>query len=450
MSTRLGTARRRARSRLALVPAALTLLLAFPGLAAAAELELASVNGKGESLDRRSGLTDVSVDGRFAAFTIDLGLQPGCCAPEADVWVYDRRKGRGERVSGGPRDTRWHFDASLSGDGRYVAFVSDSDALVKRKTDAGKRIGRNNLDVFVYDRKRDRTQLISRDRGRGSDRRNISPVISADGRYVAFVSNSDDLGTGDQGLDGNRTHYVYVFDRKRKRTELVSKGPAGQLPDRDAWEPAISADGRYIAYYSLARNIADEHEKARYDVYRYDRETETTQLVSVNAAGGGPGGGSSRNPDISADGSRISFQSAAGDLVATDPNGLDDVFVRDLVAGTTELVSAPEGGAAGSDGPSETVSTISADGRFVGFTSEATNLAPTAVTGEGTQVYRRDMELGATALVSSSAAGEPADRSATDPAISGDGRLFAFSSPAGNLVRQETRRRAIFLADLGP
>lgn len=430
--------------RSVLATAAVLALFVPAGSVAADGIELASVNGKGESLDRRSGLTDVSANGRFVSFTIDLGLQPGCCASEGDVWVYDRRKGKGERISGGPRDTDWNFDGSISGDGRYVAFVSDSDDLVKRKTDGGKR-PQSNLDIFVYDRRRDRTQLVSRDRGRRSDRRNISPVISADGRYVAFVSNSDNLGTGDRAIKSSRRHYVFVFDRKTKRTELVSKGSDGELPDSDAWEPAISADGRYVTYYSKARNLAGEHPKARYDVYRHDRETGTTELVSLDATGTGPGDGSSTNPDISADGSRISFQSVAGDLVAGDANGFADIFVRDLESGTTELVSVGEEGA---DGPAARVSSISADGGHVAFASALS--AEAGADDEDTQVFRRDLELGATVRASSSAAAEPADRPASDAAISGDGRFLAFSSPARNLVRAETRRRAIYLADLGP
>ncbi len=422
---------------------AAALLLATAGAAAAAEL--ASVNGRGKPLDRRTGLAAVSGNGRYVSFTVDLGLQPNDTLPEADVWLYDSRRGRAARISGRPRDHSLQFDSELNRNGRYVAFVSTSEQLVKERTDGpGKRAG-GREDVFVYDRKRDRTELISHDAARRGNRRCLSPSISANGRFVAFVSNSDDLGTGDRGLRHSKRYQVFVYDRKRDRTELVSRAAGGAVADQSAWEPSISANGRYVAYYSKARNLAPPATEGHYDVFRYDRKAGATELVSVTAAGTA-GNGASHDPSISADGGRIAFTSSATDLTAADGNGgIADVFVRDLGTGATELVSGPALGAADS---SAGEATISGDGLRVGFSSAASNLVPglTAATG---QIYVRDLAAPGPVLISRAADGAAGDRRSEGPWLSTGGDSIAFATRATNLSREHGKRDHVLLARLG-
>lgn len=429
--------------------AVLAALVAMPAISGAAGsgTELASVNGKGKPLDRRAGLTTISGNGRFTAFTIDLGLQPHDTLPEADIWMYDAKRGKGERISGDARNDDDNFDASVSGDGRYTAFVSDSEDLVNKRTDGG-ALNSRNYDIFVYDRKRERTEWVSLDPGNGG-RQALSPSISADGRYVAFASNSNNLPVRED-LGGGKDYRVFVFDRETGKTKLVSRSDEGDVPDKSAWEPSISANGRYVSYYSLARNLAGGQADHNYDVFRYDSKTKDTVLVSVAASGTTAGNKASLSPAISGDGNRIAFVSAASDLVAADGNGhIDDVFVRDLDAGTTTLVSLPTPVVpAGADGDSGTPS-ISSNGRFVAFPSEAANLL--AGDGNGkSDVFRRSLVGGVTELVSSATGGGPGNDESIDPAISGDGRVVAFASDADDLTAKDGKNTDVFVRTFAP
>ena len=442
--------RRRRGLRVTAGVAVLAGLVALPAISGAAGngTELASVNGKGKPLDRRAGLTTISGNGRFTAFTIDLGLQPHDTLPEADVWMYDAKRGKGERISGDARNTDDNFDASVSGDGRYTAFVSDSEDLVNKRTDGG-ALNSRNYDIFVYDRKRERTEWVSLDPGNGG-RQALSPSISADGRYVAFASNSNNLPVRED-LGSGKDYRVFVFDRETGKTKLVSRSDEGDVPDESAWEPSISADGRYIAYYSLARNLAGGQTDHNDDVFRYDTETRNTKLISVDSGGADAGNQDSDSPSISGGGARIAFTSEASDLVAADGNGhTRDVFVRDLTTATTSLVSVPSPTVpTGADGDSG-VPSISGNGRFVAFPSEATNL----VTGDDngkSDVFRRSLPAATTELVSVAAVGgRPGNGGSVDPAISGNGRVVAFASDAETLTPDHGRRTDVFVHTFAP
>ncbi len=426
----------------------LAALVAVPVLAHAAGsgTELASVNGKGKPLDRRAGLTTISGNGRYTAFTIDLGLQPHDTLPESDIWMYDAKRGKGERISGDIRNRDDNFDASVSRNGRYTAFNSDSDSLVDEKTDNG-HVQVNN-DIFVYDRKKDRTEWVSRDAGKGG-RQDLSPEISADGRYVAFVSNSTNLPVREDLGDG-KDYRVFVYDRKTAKTKLVSRSDDDQVPDRSAWEPSVSADGRYIAYYSLAHNLAGGQADHNYDVFRYDTKTKDTYLIGVDGDGTIGGNADSKSPSISADGNRIAFVSRADDFVGSDGNGhIADVFVRDINAAWIALVSRPTSAPLGiADGDSGAPS-ISGNGRFVAFPSEATNL----VAGDGngaSDVFRSTVPAATTDLVSTAIGGGPGNDDSLDPAISDDGRVVAFASDADDLSADDGKRTDVFVHTFTP
>ena len=427
----------------AVASAAGTSALAAPG-----DAELASVNAKGEPLNRDSGLTAISADGRYTTFTIRLGLQPGDTVPEADGWMYDARRGRGERISGSARNTDGHYDSAVSGDGRFTAFVSDSTDLVKQRTDGG-ALSDHRHDVFVYDRERGKTTWVSRDAGKGG-RAALSPAISDDGRFVAFASSSTNYDVP-QDLGSGKDYRIFVYDRKRKKTELASVSDENEVPDQSAWEPSISGGGRHVTYYSKATNLAGGQDERKYDVFRFDLRTEETTLVSVPLAGPGARGGSYQ-PDISADGNLVAFSSLASDLVPADPNGSQqDIFVRDIAAGTTRLVTLPEpADPAGADNYSDFPS-ISADGRYVAFHSAASNLAAGDTNGE-LDVFRTDLLDGTTELVSMSieAPGRSANADSTDAALSADGQTIAFVSKANDVGPEDGRRTDVFVRKLGP
>ena len=424
-------------SRIAVVATVAAVAAVTVAVAANDDTELASVNGKGKPLDRRAGLPSISADGRYVGFTIDIGrLSPGTTEPETDVWVYDSRSQDAERVSGSPKDRSSSFDGSISADGRYVAFTSTSERLVSASTDT-RFSGRP--DIFVYDRKREKTELISQDAGKGG-RDSISPAISADGRYVAFSSNSENLVDGP--VIGSKTYFIHVYDRQ---TDKIEQLPSG-------FEPSISADGDLVAFYSSGgftdeipkRHAQTRNHLSRTEAYVYDRSSKEIELVSI-AADGTLASAGSTEPDISADGTRVAFSSAASDLVAGDSNEKSDVFVRDLETGTTELVSAAPGGAAGNE--KSYSAAISPDGSAVAFVSAATDLVTGDTNGEEDVFVRR---LGTDVTVIASDAGQAvADGLSYDPALSSDGRFVAFESEAKNLTEDDGEKADVFLRDLG-
>ena len=238
------------------------------------------------------------------------------------------------------------------------------------------------------------------------------PSISADGSVVAF--------TYRQTSDPASPQSVVVWDRKSGTTAWVSQ----PVDAHDAsHQPAVSGDGRYVAYSSTAPRIIPGYQSKYADVYRFDRQTGATVLVSVSATAG-PVVGDSTMPSISGDGSLVAFASTGGRSLTGQAYGEGtQVFLRDVNAGTTQLVSiGPDGQAP--QGPSGQPS-ISDDGTFVAFASSAANF----LGGQGTgisEVYRRDLGAGLTVAVSVLDDGSPVTSPSAQPRISRDGRMVAY------------------------
>jgi Tol biopolymer transport system component len=310
---------------------------------------------------------------------------------------------------------------AISADGRYVAFVSDSPGQVE-----GDRHG--SADVFVRDTVDASTVLVSRSRsGEPAGGYSVQPSISGDGQVVAFTSSAVDL----VDADSNETLDVFVHDLRTGRVELVSRGSQGELGDRDSFSPSISADGRYVAFSSRATTFdARDHNDAP-DIFRHDRLTRRTILVSVSSAGQ-VGDGASVQPSISADGQVIAFTSLASNLDDGDGNAEADVFVRDEGASTTELVSRGLDGRAAGGASSEPA--LSADGRVVAFTSAADDIVPDDK-NDCDDVFVRSLEDGAVRAVSVAPDGRPAAGHSHGGSISADGRRVAFLSDAEDLTQ---------------
>jgi Tol biopolymer transport system component len=329
---------------------------------------------------------------------------------------------------------------SISADGRYVAFYSPASNLVSGDTNG-------SVDIFVRDRQTGTTELVSVSssgvQGNGSS---YSPSISADGRYVAFYSLASNLVTADTNLYED----VFVRDRQAGTTERVSVSSAGAQGNSSSYTPSISADGRYVAFRSYATNLVSGNVNGYSDIFVRDRQTGTTTRVSV-ANAGYEGNNDSSSPSISADGRYVAFASLASNLVsgAGDTNGVEDIFVRDRQTGTTERVSVSSAGTQG-NGASSSPS-ISADGRYVAFYSLASNLVSGDTNGTF-DIFVRDRQTGTTELVSVSSSGVQGNSASSSPSISADGRYVAFYSPASNLVSGDTNGSAdIFVrAELGP
>jgi Tol biopolymer transport system component len=270
------------------------------------------------------------------------------------------------------------------------------------------------------------------------------PALSASGRFVAFYSSATDLVSGDT----NGQPDVFVRDLKTGKTKRVSVDSSGaQALGGASYNPSISADGRFVAFDSGA-NLVGGDSNGQTDVFVRDLEKHTTKRVSVDSSGVQALGGGSYRPSISADGRFIAFSSDATNLVGGDSNGLTDVFVRDLKTGKTKRVSVNSSGAQALGGGSYSPS-ISADGHLVAFYSDATNL----VGGDSnalTDVFVRDLAKHKTKRINVNSSGAQALGNASyNPSISADGRFVTFQSYANNLVPDDTNAVGdIFLRDL--
>ncbi|OLE97519.1 MAG: hypothetical protein AUG75_07280, partial [Cyanobacteria bacterium 13_1_20CM_4_61_6] len=255
-------------------------------------------------------------------------------------------------------------------------------------------------------------------------------MISADGRFVLFLSSANNLVTNDASGP-----FIDVFLRNRTNgtTTLASVNLTGTGGGNgNSIFPSASADGRYVAFESEANNLVLNDNNNVSDVFVRDLLTGTTALVSVNSAGSG-GNGASTSPVISADGRYVAFVSAASDLVGNDTNGVSDVFVRDLRTGTTALVSVSAGGATSGNGSSDSPA-MTPDGRWIAFASKATNLVPGVTNNQG-EIYARDLSSGTTIWVSTNTLSimlgvnsQNHPITSYNPAISEDGKYVAFKS----------------------
>ncbi|MGH8879055.1 MAG: hypothetical protein ACRD0P_17230, partial [Stackebrandtia sp.] len=217
------------------------------------------------------------------------------------------------------------------------------------------------------------TRVSVASNGRQANRVSMGPAISAGGRYVAFTTASANLVPGDTNGEDD----VFVRDRRTGATTRVSVASDGsQGNDRSGFPgPALSADGRYVAFDSYANNLVPSDTNGTLDVFMHDRQTRATSRVSV-ASDGSQASSFSGGPAVSADGRYVAFISLSENLVSGDTNGTTDVFVHDRRTGATSRVSVTSQGSQVNNGSNAFELAISADGRFVAFTSLASRLVP--------------------------------------------------------------------------
>ena len=327
--------------------------------------------------------------------------------------------------SGGAEGDGGSYGPSTSADGRFTAFVSNASNLV-----AGDTNGR--CDTFVRDARSGSTERVSlrSDGGQSADGfQCASPAISGDGRFVAFGSDAADLVAG----DANGFLDVFVRDRAAGTTRRVSVATDGSESDSNSFDPAISADGRVVAFFSGASNLVPGRSVSDAGVYAHDLDSGATEWLSVPLDGGSVQTGPSFRPSVSADGRFVAFASASDELVAGDTNLSEDAFVRDRELDTTTRVSVrSDGGQIEEPRRRADDTAISADGRSVVFTSDARDLVP-GVAGSVLQVFVHDRASATTSVASVNAAGAPGyGDDSYGPSISGDGRLVAFHTGASN------------------
>ncbi|MGH8936365.1 MAG: hypothetical protein ACRDXD_08925 [Acidimicrobiia bacterium] len=337
--------------------------------------------------------------------------------------------------SSGGQANNFSFNPVLSPDGRYVAFGSHASNLVPDDTNGVP-------DVFVHDRATGETSRVSvSSAGEQADHWSTSPSISSDGRYLAFESLASNLVPGDIGRD------VFVHDRATGETTRVSVSSAGEQGNDESHSPSISADGRYVVFWSWASNLVEGDTNGFGDVFLHDRSTGETTRVSVSSAGA-EGNQESRNwrPSISDDGRYVLFESDASNLVGGDTNDRTDVFLHDHSTAETTRVSVSSSGEE-ADNFSGAAS-ISADGLHVVFGSAATNLVDGDTNGTR-DVFLHGVATGTTSRVSVGTRGEEGNDISFQAAISADGNFVAFASLATNLVSGDGNGAIdVFLRDL--
>jgi Tol biopolymer transport system component len=345
-----------------------------------------------QGLGFEAGAPSLSADGRFLAFASedpalsddDLNNSTtlaGDTFPVRDIFVYDRASGAISLVSrrSGPGGAAANSDSnlpSISADGRYVAFGTSATNFLH-----GIYGG-----VYVRDLRTGKTVLAGRaDGARGEPLHGASsPSVSAHGRWIAFVTS---------GPRGRRpaTPEIAVRNLRTERTVFASRanGGHGSLATDDCAQPAMAANGRYVAFASKATNLSPIDRDSVEDVFVRDLKTNRTVLVSRAGRHGAAGDGDSANPSISANGRYVAFESYASNLGPGDNGTVPDVFVRDLRSGRVFPASRADGGGAASNAPSANPA-ISANGRYVAFESRGSNLSP-ADTLHLTSVFRSQL-----------------------------------------------------------
>ncbi|MCI5064768.1 hypothetical protein MRY87_03470 [bacterium] len=269
-------------------------------------------------------------------------------------------------------------------------------------------------------------------------------VLSDTGRYVLFESTAEDLVTGDD----NGASDIFLADREADEGEQITRISVNQNggdPDGASQNGSLSGDGRYVVFQSAATDLVLNDNNEKIDIFLYDRDEETTTRISVTDGGDG-GNGDSTDPVIARDGSAVVFQSTATDLVANDDNEASDIFLYTLADESLVRISVDSDGLEG-DGDSFSPS-ISGDGTAVVFQSGAGNLVADD-TDEFSDIFLHDVDAGTTSILSLDRNGTSADGASSAPFISDDGTLVAFVSSATDLVLDDTNEQPdIFLRDI--
>ncbi len=376
--------------------------------------------------DGTSNVPSISADGRFVAFdSTATNLVRADRNGFDDVFVHFRSSGKTTRVSvaSDGAESNQNSGTSLSADGRCVAFSSIATNLVRRDTN-------RSDDIFIHTLSTGKTTRVSvASDGTQANAASFSPSLSANGRFISFVSRATNLVPHDT----NRVQDIFVRDRSTGTTSRVSVASDGTQAKAPSFVPSISADGRFVAFSSRATTLVRGDTNGSFDIFVHDRSTGKTTRVSV-ATDGTQANDDSVFSSISADGRFVAFSSHAKNLIPSDTNGSEDIFVNDRLTGKTIRVSVASDGMQGNDGSG--APSISANGQFVAFNSDASNLVPGDTNSTGDVfVYR---STGTTIRVSVATDATQANGESRFPSISADGRFVAFISNASNLVQQDT------------
>lgn len=418
--------------------------------------ERVSVSSAGGQGDQRSLIPHLSSDGCTVAFKSDATNLAGPDHNQAtDVLVRDRRGDTTARVSvdaNGLEANELSFPPVLSDDGDLVAFASLAGNLIPGDANG-------QADVFVKNRgdgsiARVTVSYIDPEPDGGSP--DIPPAISGDGRWVAFASDATNLVP----RDFNEQRDVFVFDRQGAVTELISAtqvgADRGYSANGPSTSPVLTADGRFVAFVSKAANLVDgmDRENAKYEIFVWDRQAQTMERITLNSDAKGANA-DSRTPGIDDSGRFVVFASDASNLVPGDDNGAGDVFVRDRESQLLTRVGALTGCSTGTGGAPQLqpngfsdAPSISGDARFVAFVSQASNLVD-GDSNEAADVFVLERATGLIARITGEDGTQP-NGASSFPQISRDGQWIAFQSEASNLVADDSNTAADVFVALNP
>jgi Tol biopolymer transport system component len=395
----------------------------------ARDIERVSIASAGSQANGDSEAPSISSNGRIVAFISDAtNLVAGDTNGAQDVFVHDLDTGITERASVASAGTQANddvFTLSLSANGRFVAFGSYATNLVAGDTNGV-------IDVFVRDRDTAATERVSvATAGTQANAESFSPAISSDGQFVAFQSDATNLVL----IDTNNKIDIFVHNRLTGSTERVSVASDGTQANGDSISPAISSDGRFVAFASEASNLVAGDTNNRADIFLHDRQNDTTERIVGPAEFNTAGGTIIVAPAIGPDGGFLGFRSNADDLVPGDTNNSFDTFMVDGDTLICERLSVSSGAVQGNADSSQPA--ISSNNRYAAFSSIATNLVLQDTNGSE-DVFVRDRDAGKTRRVSIAFDGAEGDDDSFSAVISGNGRYVAFTSFAENLVANDT------------
>lgn len=389
---------------------------------------LISVGNSGSAVGNAQNAV-MSDDGRYVAFESVVGtvVAGDGDANLNDVFLRDVQSGTTTLIS-----PLADFNVStnvpnrpvISPDGRLVAFQTGGALNASVPATVGQ--------IYAWDAPSGSNLLVSASLDGFSPAGGLSrhPVISADNRFITFISNATNLVANAT----NGSFQVYQRDLLSGVTTLVSVNRQGDGNNRDCLGLAASSDGRTIVFDSVEANFVPEDQNVAFDVFVRNISSNTTELISVAAPGftsETPQGMSSSQPgSVSGDGRHVAFTSLAENLVGNDSNGRFDAFVRDLQSGTNVLVSVSTNGVSGSGNSRGVI--ISADGRYAAFISESGDLAPN-VTNSGANLYLRDLQQSTTTLVTVNTNGYGSSGNLSAFSISADGRFLAYQTTGADL-----------------
>lgn len=402
-------------------------------------IERVSVASDGTEANSFSGRAFISGDGRIVTFESSASnLVPNDNAGRQDMFLHDRATGQTTRISVGfdGREADGNSKGSkISADGRYVAFESEASNLVPGDTN-----GFN--DLFLYDRQFGTVQRVSLDSTGGQTKSASSyAYLNAAGNLLTFFSFAGLTPDDTDPTTSAPPADIYLRDLTTGEMSLISVGSQGK-GNRSSYCPSISDDGRFIAYQSDATNLVPDDTNGVGDIFVYDRANRTTVRVSVDN-NGRQGLGYSSDAKISGNGQFVAITTFAA-LVPEDTNGVEDLYVYDLVNRRIERVSVSSDGTQGNKRSYD--ARISRDGRYVAFDSDASNLVQGDTNGV-TDIFVHDRVTGKTTRLSVNADGKQGNGKSEASRISANGEFVTFSSAASNLVDGDTNNAVdIFVA----